>query len=110
MTTNSLVARAKKLSVPAGILATVLFAAAFVFDYGRAHAAAAAARATAAPTAAADLVNFTAKSPFPASLSRSPVHRADGSGPAPPADDPAPLGWYRPNSARSRPGYDLGRN
>ena len=42
MTTNSLVARAKKLSVPAGILATVLFAAAFVFDYGRAHAAAAA--------------------------------------------------------------------
>ena len=42
MTTNSLVARAKKLAVPAGILATVLFAAAFLFDYGRAHAAAAA--------------------------------------------------------------------
>jgi serine protease Do len=33
----------KKLAVPAGILATVLFAAAFLFDYGRAHAAAAAA-------------------------------------------------------------------
>jgi serine protease Do len=43
MTTNSLVARAKKLAVPAGILATILFAAAFVFDYSRAHAAAAAA-------------------------------------------------------------------
>jgi serine protease Do len=42
MTTNSLVARAKKLAVPAGILAMVLFAAAFLFDYGRAHAAAAA--------------------------------------------------------------------
>jgi serine protease Do len=42
VTTNSLVARAKKLAVPAGILATVLFAAAFLFDYGRAHAAAAA--------------------------------------------------------------------
>ena len=42
MTTNSLVARVKKLAVPAGILATVLFAAAFLFDYGRAHAAAAA--------------------------------------------------------------------
>jgi serine protease Do len=41
MTTNSLVAKAKKLAVPAGILATVLFAAAFLFDYGRAHAAAA---------------------------------------------------------------------
>ena len=43
MTTNSLVARAKKLAVPAGILATILFSAAFLFDYGRAHAAAAAA-------------------------------------------------------------------
>ncbi len=43
MTTNSLVARVKKLAVPAGILATVLFASAFLFDYGRAHAAAAAA-------------------------------------------------------------------
>lgn len=42
MTTNSLVARAKKLAVPAGILATILFAAAFMFDYSRAHAAAAA--------------------------------------------------------------------
>jgi serine protease Do len=41
MTTNSLVARAKKLAVPAGILATILFSAAFLFDYGRAHAAAA---------------------------------------------------------------------
>src|ERR1700721_684626 len=40
MTTNSLVARVKKFAVPAGILATVLFAAAFLFDYGRAHAAA----------------------------------------------------------------------
>jgi serine protease Do len=43
MTTNSLVARVKKLAVPAGILATILFSAAFVFDYSRAHAAAAAA-------------------------------------------------------------------
>jgi serine protease Do len=43
MTTNSLVAKAKKLAVPAGILATILFSAAFLFDYGRAHAAAAAA-------------------------------------------------------------------
>ncbi len=42
MTTNSLIARVKKLAVPAGILATVLFAAAFLFDYSRAHAAAAA--------------------------------------------------------------------
>jgi serine protease Do len=42
MTTNSLVATAKKLAVPAGILATILFSAAFVFDYSRAHAAAAA--------------------------------------------------------------------
>ncbi|MGA3335123.1 MAG: Do family serine endopeptidase [Terracidiphilus sp.] len=41
-TTNSLVAEAKKLAVPAGILATVLFAAAFLFDHSRAHAAAAA--------------------------------------------------------------------
>ena len=41
MTTNSLVARAKKLVVPAGILATILFSAAFLFDFGRAHAAAA---------------------------------------------------------------------
>jgi len=41
MTTNSLVARAKKLAVPAGILATILFSAAFLFDFGRAHAAAA---------------------------------------------------------------------
>src|ERR1700721_1896175 len=40
MTTNSLVARVKKFAVPAGILATVLFAAAFLFDYRRAHAAA----------------------------------------------------------------------
>ena len=42
MTTNSLVVKAKKLAVPAGILATILFSAAFLFDYGRAHAAAAA--------------------------------------------------------------------
>jgi serine protease Do len=42
MTTNSLVAKVKKLAVPAGILATILFAAAFMFDYSRAHAAAAA--------------------------------------------------------------------
>jgi len=41
--TNSLVGNAKKLAVPAGILATALFAAAFVFDHSRAHAAAAAA-------------------------------------------------------------------
>ncbi len=43
MTTNSLVAKAKKLAVPAGILATILFALAFLFDHSRAHAAAAAA-------------------------------------------------------------------
>jgi len=43
MTTNSLVARAKKLAVPAGIVATILFSAAFLFDFGRAHAAAVAA-------------------------------------------------------------------
>jgi serine protease Do len=42
MTTNSLVVKAKKLAVPAGIFATILFSAAFVFDYSRAHAAAAA--------------------------------------------------------------------
>ncbi len=41
-TTNSLVAEAKKLTVPAGILAMVLFATAFLFDHSRAHAAAAA--------------------------------------------------------------------
>ncbi len=41
VTTNSLVAKAKKLAVSAGILATVLFSAAFLFDYNRAHAAAA---------------------------------------------------------------------
>lgn len=40
-TTNSLVAKAKKLAVPAGALATVLFALAFAFDHSRAHAAAA---------------------------------------------------------------------
>jgi len=45
MTTNSLVAKTKKLAVPAGILATLLFALAFMFDYSRAHAAAAAAAA-----------------------------------------------------------------
>ncbi len=39
-TTNSLVARAKRFAVPAGILATILFAFAFLFDYGRANAAA----------------------------------------------------------------------
>ena len=39
-TTNSLVVMAKKLAIPAGILATILFSAAFLFDYGRAHAAA----------------------------------------------------------------------
>ena len=40
-TTNSLVARIKKLAVPAGILATLLFAFAFLMDHNRAHAAAA---------------------------------------------------------------------
>ena len=43
MTTNSLVAKAKKLAVPAGILATILFVLAFVLDHNKAHAAAAAA-------------------------------------------------------------------
>jgi serine protease Do len=43
VTTNSLVAKVKKLAVPAGILATALFAAAFLFDHSRANAAAAAA-------------------------------------------------------------------
>ena len=41
-TTNSLVAKAKRLAVPAGILATLLFAFAFLIDHNRAHAAAAA--------------------------------------------------------------------
>ena len=36
-TTNSLVAKAKRLAVPAGILATLLFALAFLFDHNRAH-------------------------------------------------------------------------
>jgi serine protease Do len=43
MRTNSLVANGKRLAVPAGILATVLFSLAFAFDHSRAHAAAAAA-------------------------------------------------------------------
>ena len=38
-TTNSLVVMVKKLAIPAGILATVLFSLAFFFDYNRAHAA-----------------------------------------------------------------------
>src|SRR5580698_1703770 len=42
-TTNSLVAKAKRLAVPAGVLSTVLFALAFAFDHNRALAAAAAA-------------------------------------------------------------------
>jgi serine protease Do len=42
LTTNSLVARVKKLAIPAGILATLLFALAFLMDHNRAHAAAAA--------------------------------------------------------------------
>jgi serine protease Do len=41
-TTKSLIARAKRLAVPAGVLSTVLFALAFAFDHNRAHAAAAA--------------------------------------------------------------------
>ena len=41
MTTNSLVAKAKKLVVPAGILATLLFVIAFFFDHNKAMAAAA---------------------------------------------------------------------
>ncbi len=41
-TTNSLVAKVKKLAVPVGILSTLLFASAFLLDYNRAHAAAAA--------------------------------------------------------------------
>jgi serine protease Do len=41
MTTNSLVAKIKSLAVPAGLLATLLFALAFAFDHSRAHAAAA---------------------------------------------------------------------
>jgi serine protease Do len=42
-TTNSLVARMKHLTIPAGAIATVLFSLAFAFDHSRAHAAAAAA-------------------------------------------------------------------
>ena len=38
-TTNSLVAKAKRLAVPAGILSTLLFVAAFVMDHNKAHAA-----------------------------------------------------------------------
>ncbi len=41
MTTNSLVAKVKKLAVPAGILSTLLFAAAFLLDHNKAVAAAA---------------------------------------------------------------------
>ncbi len=41
-TTNSLVAKVKRLAVPAGILATLLFALAFLIDHNHAHAAAAA--------------------------------------------------------------------
>jgi len=41
MTTNSLVARAKKLAVPVGILATLLFVFAFFIDHNKAMAAAA---------------------------------------------------------------------
>lgn len=41
LTTNSLVVKAKKLAVPAGILATLLFVIAFVLDHNRAMAAAA---------------------------------------------------------------------
>ncbi len=41
ITTNSLIATAKNLAVPAGILATLLFSAAFLFDHSRAQAAAA---------------------------------------------------------------------
>ncbi len=40
-TTNSLVAKARKLAIPAGILATVLFVIGFVLDHNRAMAAAA---------------------------------------------------------------------
>ena len=39
-TTNSLVARAKRLAVPAGILATLLFVFAFFIDHNKAMAAA----------------------------------------------------------------------
>jgi serine protease Do len=39
-TTNSLIVRIKKLAVPAGILATLLFALAFLMDHNRARAAA----------------------------------------------------------------------
>jgi len=41
MTTNSLVAKMKRLAVAGGILASLLFVLAFVFDHNRAHAAAA---------------------------------------------------------------------
>ncbi|MGB0065293.1 MAG: Do family serine endopeptidase [Terracidiphilus sp.] len=40
-TTNSLVVKAKRLAVPAGILATILFVIAFMLDHNRAMAAAA---------------------------------------------------------------------
>ncbi len=42
-TTNSLIAKVKRLAVPAGILATLLFVFAFLMDHNRARAAAAAA-------------------------------------------------------------------
>ena len=41
MTTNSLVAKVKRFAVPAGVVATGLFALAFAFDHSRAMAAAA---------------------------------------------------------------------
>ncbi len=43
VTTNSLVVKAKKLAVPAGIVATVVFSLAFFFDHPQVHASAAAA-------------------------------------------------------------------
>ncbi len=43
LTTNSLIARVKRLVIPAGAVATLLFSLAFAFDHSRAHAAAAAA-------------------------------------------------------------------
>ena len=40
LTTNFLIAKAKSLAVPAGILASLLFVAAFLLDHSKAHAAA----------------------------------------------------------------------
>ena len=103
MTTNSLVAKVKKLAVPAGILATVLFSLAFFFDHSSAHAAAAgpldessvsslvaldnAVEAVAARVTPA-VVNVAVTSRVSAGRSRTPSNGGQGSGGINPQDLP----------------------